>query len=62
MLSQLVTVLLAASALATATPGADGGFIPALSFLTIAVMAAHFSRGLRACPAITTLTIRQGMV
>jgi len=50
MLSRMVMVLLALSLLGTASPGADGGFIPALSFLAVAVVAVHVGRGLRASP------------
>jgi hypothetical protein len=46
----MVMVLLALCLLGTASPGADGGFIPALSFLAVAVVAVHVGRGLRASP------------
>lgn len=47
MLSRMVMVVLALCLLATASPGADGGFIPALSFLAVVVVAVHMGRRLR---------------
>lgn len=47
MLSKMVMVGLALCLLGTASPGADGGFIPALSFLAVAVVAVHMGRRFR---------------
>jgi hypothetical protein len=47
MLSRIVIVLLALSLLGTATPRADGGFIPAVSFFAVALAAIHMGRRLR---------------
>ena len=52
MLPKMVMILLALCLLGTARPGADGGFIPLLSFLAAAVVAVHVSRVLRALPAL----------
>lgn len=47
MLSRMVMVVLALSLLGTATPAADGGFIPVLSFFIVAVVTVHVTRLLR---------------
>ena len=52
MLPKMVMILLALCLLGTARPGADGGFIPLLSFLAASVVAVHLSRVLRALPAL----------
>ena len=44
MLSTMVMVVLALFLLGTATPAADGGFIPALLFLVVAVVTVHVTR------------------
>ena len=52
MLSRIVIALLALCLLGTARPRADGGFLPALSLLSMAVAAVHMGRRLRA-PLVT---------
>jgi hypothetical protein len=47
MLSRMVMVALALCLLGTASPAADGGFIPVLSLLAVAVVAVHMGRGRR---------------